>query len=397
MPGTLVSVDGICVPAVWIIVLALVEPPDWIRVCAACVNTALAYRANLSLLISMEPICDAQDVIRTLIAEEKLIRLWYLIRRTPQVVNAPLYGSERTYPLHVAVEWGSARSVRLLLEARSSVNVVDGCGETPLHSASAFSGASVVSLLLRAMAVVNCRSHLNTMPMHLAARQGNSDVVSVLLDARAGDLDAQRRFHDSRHNGAVPILLASEGNHVEVVGLLISAGSRGVNIRKANGVSALIAAAAYGYSELLALLLSVNDEDAGAFGPAPPWNSPLLAACHCGHVESVRMIIENRASIEMPCPDGGEVPLIAAVRSDNINIVDMLLGARATNFNAFIEHNVFTPLYLACSYGNVEIVKLLLAGRALPAETWRRTPMAAAAKHGHYEVIWELASAGFYV
>ena len=133
---------------------------------------------------------------------------------------------------------------------------------------------------------------------------------------------------------------------MEIGGSLIGAGGEGVNIRKSNGVSAFLASP-YGYSELLAFLFSVNREDVGVPVSATRSICPLMVACGSGHVESVRILKGNRASLEIFSANDGEVLLITAVRSDNLKVVDMLLSSRASNFDACFEAIVFTPFYLS--------------------------------------------------
>ena len=63
---------------------------------------------------------------------------------------------------------------------------------------------------------------------------------------------------------------------------LIRAGARGVNLPKANGLTALIVAAAFGYAELLRTLLQANRGDPGVPATVTPWTSPMLVACDAG-------------------------------------------------------------------------------------------------------------------
>ena len=111
---------------------------------------------------------------------------------------------------------------------------------------------------------MNARSQFGATPLHYAVTR-DEEMVSLLLSARAVGLDAQCCYEDedSSHDGATPILIASERNKLPVVQKLISCGARGVNIAKANGVTAIVVAAYMGYLQLLTLLLSVNTEDPG--------------------------------------------------------------------------------------------------------------------------------------
>ena len=106
-------------------------------------------------------------------------------------------------------------------------------------------------------------------------------------------------------------------------------------------------------------------------------------------------MIHAAASLEVPCPGDGEVPLITAVRAGHASIVTLLLGSGAKSFGAYVKHTfVFTPLYLASSAGSADIVELLLFWRAIPTERLGRTPLYTAARHGHEEVARALLAAG---
>ena len=381
----------------WRTVLAFNDPPDWLRASGAVAYLLGAHRAALQDLLGMEPVCDVPASLLDLIDEGWTARLWYLLRKNPELANDPLDCIRLTYPLHAAVDHRSPSSLRtsaLLLQVRARVDNVDDGGETALHLAAVFAELPIVRLLIQKMANVNAKSALDATPLHLAAQCSDVRVASLLLEARASGLDAQRTYEDPNHNGATPLLLASEKNKLLSVEALLRAGARGVNICKANGVSALIAAAKRGYVDLIQRLLSVNKEDPGVPTSATPWTSPLTAACDAGHLEVVRLLIHAAASLEVPCPGDGEVPLITAVRAGHASIVTLLLGSGAKSFGAYVEHPFFTPLYLASSAGSADIVELLLFWRAIPTKRLGRTPLYTAARHGHEEVVRALLAAG---
>ena len=147
------------------------------------------------------------------------MRLWCALQSSPHLANAPLEGHALTFPLHVAVDPLARRGLRsatLLLQMRAAVDNRDVDRETALHVAAAFCNPPIVRLLLQKMADTNLKNRLGAAPLHFAAHSGDARVVCLLLEASATDLDARRSNDDPAHDGATPILLASEGNNVMI-------------------------------------------------------------------------------------------------------------------------------------------------------------------------------------
>ena len=202
----------------WRTVLAFGLPPDWLRASAAAGNMLQAYRAELADLLYMDAYAP-QASVETLIVGGEIVRLWCVLQSSPHLANAPLEGLVLTFPLHAAVDPLARRGLRsatLLLQMRAVVDNRDVERETALHVAAAFCNPPIVRLLLQKMADVNLKNRLGAAPLHFAAHSGDARVVCLLLEASATDLDARRSNDDPAHDGATPILLASEGNNVMI-------------------------------------------------------------------------------------------------------------------------------------------------------------------------------------
>ena len=202
----------------WRTVLAFGLPPDWLRASAAAGNMLQAYRAELADLLHMDAYAP-QASVETLIVGGEIVRLWCVLQRSPHLANEPLEGLVLTFPLHAAVDPLARRGLRsatLLLQMRAAVDNRDVDRETALHVAAAFCNPPIVRLLLQKMADANLKNRLGAAPLHFAAHSGDARVVCLLLEASATDLDARRSNDDPAHDGATPILLASEGNNVMI-------------------------------------------------------------------------------------------------------------------------------------------------------------------------------------
>ena len=388
----------------WETVLQHAEATEWLRASWCSQALLLAHQTGVPALLEQERARRPDASMLKIIDEGWAARLWCLLQHQPALVQTRLEGAPALHPLHAAVDSCNSRValVKLLLAARAGINGRDSDeGTTALHRAACYC-STVTRLLIQNDACVNAKSRNFATPLHYAAQCGNPSVIALLLEARATDLDATRAFNCSSrsHDGANPLFLAVESDRADSVQMLITAGARGVNAKKGNGMSALLLACARGRVDIVSNLLSVNTEDPGQTSAIYQWSSdddftsPLMEAADGGHVATVRLLLGARATLDSPSPNG-EVPLITSVRAGHIDVVRLLLEAKAQNFNAAYNHPCFTPLYFACSQGSQEIVELLLEARARP---FRRPPgkgpLDTAASHGHVELVRRLLAAG---
>lgn len=133
--------------------------------------------------------------------------------------------------------------------------------------------------------------------------QSNQSVISQLSSAieSGGDISIIQRLLDNGANAnglpgedSTPLMVAIENRRLDVAEAIIDHGAL-VNIRAANGMSALHLAAATGLAETKFLL------DAGADIEAVEsltGGTPLSYACMQGDVETVRLLLERGAN---PC------------------------------------------------------------------------------------------------
>ncbi|MFO8008909.1 MAG: ankyrin repeat domain-containing protein [Candidatus Brocadiia bacterium] len=150
-------------------------------------------------------------------------------------------------PLHWAARNGAPEVAGALLLSEAPLDVPDSYGWRPVHCAAAEGNADVLALLLEAGADPGGRirevpedttrwayeyefvrdwlgrkvrrAGRRETPLHMAAADGNVEVAALLIGAGA-DIEAQHY-----HEGATPLILATQAEHRAMVRVLLDAGA----------------------------------------------------------------------------------------------------------------------------------------------------------------------------
>ena len=150
----------------------------------------------------------------------------------PYLHNIKIHEADGGIPLHYAVQYGTPRNVKALLEAGASVNRENFQGDTALFMAAWGDTPTNLNLLIAAGSDVNHRNNENWTPLHYAARVGHPSVVKALLNAGA--------IVDSRSTDGTTPLLNSAFLFMfpQTLAALLEAGAA-VNARDKGGMTAL--------------------------------------------------------------------------------------------------------------------------------------------------------------
>ena len=101
----------------------------------------------------------------------------------------------------------------------------------------------------------------------------------------------------------------------------------------------------------------------------------------------LQVLIEQGINVNIPDDDDGETPLHKACSFNNVESIKLLLDQGA---DVNIQHNYgYTPLYTACSNNSVESVKLLILNGAnvnIP-DNYGRTPLHLACRYNSVEIV----------
>lgn len=305
--------------------------------------------------------------------------------------------------LHWAAHWDAVDMARQLLAAGASPDLSTDQGITPLSLAALNGSAEMTEILLKAGAKPNATTSVGDTPLMSAAHAGNAKVVDQLLTAGA-DVGARENTL-----GQTALMRAVAENHADVVRLLIAKGAD-VKARSKNRFTALLFAAQQGNvdiaTELLAAGSDVNESapdgvggDTNALRPfKPDTDAAALLVAIDSNQETMAIFLLNRGA--SPNLHGaGRMALHSAIQRAMPNVVGALL-ARGADPNArlekpmpFLSRFIFqqtglevvttgaTPFWLAASYGDVPIMRMLVAAGADPSLTTvdHTTPLMAAA------------------
>jgi ankyrin repeat protein len=315
--------------------------------------------------------------------------------------------------LHWAAYLDDRELVDALIAGGAKVNAANDLAITPLHLASVNGSVAIVNALLEHGADPNAATETGVTPLMEAARTGHAVVVRALLD-RGANVDAQERDRQQtalmwavsrRHPEVVRLLLERNADvhlrtRVRPVTVMLDQGpARTVKTAKqdaraiaAGGSTALLFAAQNGETESARLLLAagadVNDRAADG-------NTALVLATFAGHSDVAQALIEGGADVNA-AGAGYSALHAAALRGDRATVTALL--AKGADPNAQLTKGSpvrrfgsqwalpttmtgATPLFVAATYLEVDIMRALLAAGAshtLPIRDGT-TPLLAAA------------------
>lgn len=261
-------------------------------------------------------------------------------------------------------------TVRALVQQKADVNGALPDGATALHWAAEADDLETVGLLIQAGANAKAKDRYGFTPLYFAATNGNAAIIRKLLEAGADPNAADA-------DGETTLMTATRSRNTDALKVLLQ---NGANVNAKDGVTqqtALMWAARSHFTAAVPLLLEygaeVNAQTRKGKTPAP---RPPGAGGGSHGVGIVRSgWPEQGFQGETP---GGMTPLLYAARDGRLDIVRLLVAAKADVQQADV--NGITPLLMAITNNHLDVAKFLLEKGADPnaADWWGRTPLYAA-------------------
>lgn len=189
--------------------------------------------------------------------------------------------------------------------------------------------------------------------------KNGKSLIDDLVDASfTGDIVKVKDLLEKKVNinskdqfGRTALHAVSAGGHLEITKLLLKRGAK-VNVQIGRGWTIFGKAIIKGDLKEAEYLLNHKWRDLIAEG-----ETPLHIASRAGHLEIVKLLIENGASLNIK-EANGDTPLHNAINGKHLEIVQLLIekGSNVNEKGAF----ALTPIHTAFDSSQEEIIKLLL-------------------------------------
>jgi hypothetical protein len=154
--------------------------------------------------------------------------------------------------------------------------------------------------------------------------------------------------------GPLPVLAGAMGN-ADIIGQLGKYGAN-FNALDVNGLAPIHLAASAGNPAAVAQLLDLG-VDVNSLGGTSAVGTPLAGAVAGGHFETVDLLLQGGADINLAGP-AGVTPLMSAVDIGDVDMANLLITNGAVL--DLQDPNGFTPLHFAALNDDLAMVQLLL-------------------------------------
>ena len=261
-----------------------------------------------------------------------------------------------------AIQTNDVAKLKELLENGLDPNSVILGGNTPLMASAAHGGKTeVVRLLLQYKGDPNStvKGFYIIPALYSAADNGHTEIVSLLLKAGA-NAGAKFRTRDgsSKKEGHTALIAAihSPTLNLEIIKLLIDAGA--ANVPDASDTPPLAFAAFKRQTEVVRMLIAGN---ANVNAKNKALVTPLIISSMIdGNTEVIRLLVDAKADLEAKDANGNTALTTAAITNSTV-VAKALIEAKA---NVDATDNEGHTALMSAAVGNIELVKLLLAAKA---------------------------------
>ncbi|XP_073975399.1 transient receptor potential cation channel A1 isoform X5 [Rhodnius prolixus] len=278
------------------------------------------------------------------------------------------------------------------------LNVQDSRGRTAIHLAASRNRLNILQFISNHGGDLNLKDKQGNTPLHLAVEQDAHDAIDFLLQNGADPNMLNEKKQTIIH-------LATELNKVKTLEILkLHKEKIFVDVEGEHGRTALHIAAIYDHDECARLLITEFDAC-----PRKPCNNgyyPIHEAAKNASSRTMEVFLQwgeargcSREEMISFYDSEGNVPLHSAVHSGDFKAVELCLKSGAKISTQ--QHDLSTPVHLACAQGALDIVKLMFGLQ--PAEiitclqscdVQKMTPLHCAAMFDRAEIVQYLIQEG---
>ena len=251
-----------------------------------------------------------------------------------------------TTPLMMASGYKSLDIANYLLKNGADVDIQDGNGDPVIHWSAYYGNIPFTKLMLEKGAKTDLKSIHSNGVMQVALKEYQDSIVDLLIDYKISIFKVDPKN--------IAILDAVKQNNINAVKSLLN--ENNLNSRDDAGNTLLITASSKGYSDIVKYLV-----DKGALIDAlnPVGQTALNKAIYFGNNKIAKYLISKNADINLTDERFVLLPLVAAVRGNNLEMGRLLLKNGA-DINRIDSINSFSPIMWATAYQNKEFIQLLL-------------------------------------
>ncbi|XP_059221193.1 serine/threonine-protein phosphatase 6 regulatory ankyrin repeat subunit A isoform X1 [Stomoxys calcitrans] len=319
-------------------------------------------------------------------------------------------GKMHETPLHIAARVKDGdRCALMLLKSGASPNLTTDDGLTPVHVAARHGNLATLMQLLEDDGDPLYKSNTGETPLHMACRSCHPEIVRHLIEMckeKHGPDKATNYINSVNDDGATALHYTCQitkeevkipESDKEIVSLLLENGAD-VTLQTKNALETAFhyCAMAGNNDVLMEMIAHMNPTDiqkAMNRQSSVGW-TPLLIACHRGHMELVNNLLANHARVDVFDIEGRSALHLAAERG-YLHVCDALLTNKAfINSKSRVGR---TALHLAAMNGFTHLVKFLIKDHnaVIDILTLRKqTPLHLAAASGQMEVCQLLLELG---
>ncbi|CAF1272276.1 unnamed protein product [Adineta steineri] len=311
--------------------------------------------------------------------------------------------TEKNTLLHLAVISANFPIVELLLSKNAELSAKREDGQTPIHLCAKNDSVEILEKLVDAGGNINDVDNENETILHKAAAHNKENVLAYAL-SKQKDTD----FIVKKHNkGETALLLAAKFGHVRCVKLLLEAGADMFNDRDKCERGPVYLASMGNHIETLQVLLYHasehvdKDKEQLAVNEIDRYSrTGLHAAADSGHVDIVKELLKKGASLTMK-DDDEYTALMLCCKKNRLDVLKVFIEHINDHYKTARDRlNILeerddgsnTALHIAASEGHSAIIKLLLTQncdlQARNMISW--LPIHCAADHGQYNSVLTL-------